>query len=313
METWSDHTAQYELSEQFSLRQADSQEWGVYYSIYYNMTYNGFFKDQGLTMGNGRRKFWIYHDSRKIGGVVVAPNVIFGLFFIPPFNDSYTVMKLLKKALLAWSDRSQGITAYEILPDQIELFSRAGFWPGQFRCRWMQRPTDHFDVAWDDSFVIRIPEVRIEGDQTAWVKEEEIVKFAYDSGVGLIDDVRRSWGNLDVYANWMKQYVLESNENLRQASTLVYDRKTDQLIGSCLISSQDDAPAVYNIAVLPAYTGRGIATKMLQRALSVLREKDEPILRLYVMQGNNAESVYYNLGFIPGPLEVQTCTIPAEG
>jgi ribosomal protein S18 acetylase RimI-like enzyme len=70
-------------------------------------------------------------------------------------------------------------------------------------------------------------------------------------------------------------------------------------------------PATFNITVAPSHREKGIATKMLRRALSVLREQGYAILRLYVMQGNDAEAVYYNLGFVAGPLEVQSCYIPA--
>lgn len=37
-----------------------------------------------------------------------------------------------------------------------------------------------------------------------------------------------------------------------------------------------------------------------------------PLLRLYVMEGNDAESVYYNLGFKPGVQEVQKMYIPVN-
>ncbi|MFK4169671.1 GNAT family N-acetyltransferase [Paenibacillus lautus] len=60
---------------------------------------------------------------------------------------------------------------------------------------------------------------------------------------------------------------------------------------------------------MPTYRGRGLATRMLKRALSVLKDK-YPVLRLYVMEGNDAESVYLNLGFIPGVLEIQSMYIP---
>ncbi|WP_238327914.1 GNAT family N-acetyltransferase [Paenibacillus gorillae] len=70
--------------------------------------------------------------------------------------------------------------------------------------------------------------------------------------------------------------------------------------------------AVYSIGVLPAYRGKGLATLMLKRALSILKDH-YPILRLYVMEGNEAESVYYNLGFAPGVQEIQSMRIPAQG
>ncbi|BBH24412.1 hypothetical protein Back11_57570 [Paenibacillus baekrokdamisoli] len=311
MNDWSEDLTRFDLSDDISIQQADPNDWGIYYSIYYNMEYNGFFKDQGLTMNHWRRKFWIYKGAARIGGVVIAPNVIFGLFFIPPFNEESKVMKLLKQALLKWSDRTKDITAYEILPDQIDLFSRAGFWPGEFRCRWMQRPTEAFTMEWDDDLKISSPELCTEADQVSLTNSEEISKLSYLSYLGMIDGVRRKQTSRDWYTSWTNQFTQESNEKLLLASSLVYDSTTAQLIGCCLVSLQDDVPAIFNITVAPSHRGKGIATKMLRRALSVLREQDHPILRLYVMQGNIAESVYHNLGFAAGPLEVQRCYIPA--
>jgi ribosomal protein S18 acetylase RimI-like enzyme len=74
---------------------------------------------------------------------------------------------------------------------------------------------------------------------------------------------------------------------------------------------QDDYAAVYSIGVITAYRGKGIATMMLKRGLHLLKDK-YPLLRLYVMEGNDAESVYINLGFVPGVQEIQSMYIPAN-
>ncbi len=50
---------------------------------------------------------------------------------------------------------------------------------------------------------------------------------------------------------------------------------------------------------------------MLQRALTSLKG-NYPLLRLYVMEGNDAESVYWNLGFMPGVQEIENMYIPAN-
>lgn len=91
----------------------------------------------------------------------MSPNVIYHLFVIPPFNDSFGILKQLKKLLIQWSDRKEPIRTYEVLPDQVQLYARAGFWPDEFRCRWMQRPTEYFHVNWEDSLRIESPEVEV--------------------------------------------------------------------------------------------------------------------------------------------------------
>ncbi|GEM_PF-5812583 len=40
---WSEYEISYDLNNDYSIRKADSEEWGLYCSIYYNMQYNGFF------------------------------------------------------------------------------------------------------------------------------------------------------------------------------------------------------------------------------------------------------------------------------
>lgn len=305
IESWSKDQERYNLSETVYLQKADPEDWGVYCSVYYSSEYNGFFKESVYDFFLKRDPFWIYEGTKKIGGLVIAPNVIYLLYFIPPFREEAAVMHLLKKALMQWSDPSSPITAYEILPDQSDLFARAGFWPGEFRCRWMQRPTEIFSHDWEESYTVLQPEIIIENDKRRLKSDREIGHFLYKSFAGGIESTRRNQQSFQDYITNLEYYAYECNEHTLAASTLVYDKQTHALIGVCLVSMQDSFPAVYEIAVLSGYTGRGIATYMLKRALTILKQQQFPVLRLYVMQGNRAESVYYNLGFIPGPLEIQ--------
>ncbi|MEK3761587.1 GNAT family N-acetyltransferase [Paenibacillus sp. FSL P4-0338] len=306
---WSEDTISYDLNGEWSIRRAEPKEWGIYCSVYYNMEYNGFFREESYA--NPRRNaFWIYKGGSKVGGVRMSPNVIYHLFVIPPFNDSFGVLKQLKALLIHWSDRKEPIRTYEILPDQVHLYARAGFWPDEFRCRWMQRPTEYFHIKWEDDLRIESPEVEgTEDGGKRFILEEEIARCDFESFRGGLDATRR------------KQFALKdfipgedpnySNEILTQASTLVFDNATDQLIANCRLCLQDDVAAVYSIGVNPAYRGRRLATRMLQRALTTLKGT-YPLLRLYVMEGNDAESMYYNLGFKPGVQEIQKMYIPVD-
>src|SRR5690606_2573657 len=96
--------------------------------------------------------------------------------------------------------------------------------------------------------------------------------------------------------------------SMLNASTLVFDNHTNQLIGACLLFLNDKRrtffPGVFNIGVLPTYRNKGIASSMLKRALTILNA-DYPILRIGVLQGTYAESLYYNLGFMPAEVEVE--------
>lgn len=309
LEKWSIDINTYGLSNGYSIRRAEPEEWGVYCSVYYNMHYNGFFREETYTNPN-RTPYWIYKRETKIGGVRMAPNVIYHLFFVPPFNDSFEVMKQLKRILLQWSDRTQAIKTFEVLPDQANLFARAGFWPDEFRCRWMQRPTDHFEVIWDNNLIIECPEIeQNEMGNKRFVNEDEIAHCDFNSFRGGFEAVRRK--NLSFEDFIPREDPNYTNEILSKASTLVYDKNTGQLIANCRLCLQGNFAAVYSIGVIPTHRGRGLATLMLKRALTILKGK-YPILRLYVMEGNDAESVYLNLGFVPGVQELQNMYIPAD-
>lgn len=306
---WSENMETYDLSSEYSIRKADPEEWGIYCSVYYNMRFVGFFREERFS-ANRNNAYWIYQGASKIGGVRMAPNNIYHLFFIPPFNQSFEVLKLLKKILVSWSDRTQAIKAFEILPDQVHLFAKAGFWPVEFRCRWMQRPTEKFDVTWDDDLIIKSPQIIEEETGTKrFTNENEIAHCDFASFVGGFEALRRNKSSFEQFIP--DEDPALTNENLTEASTLVYDKNTGQLVANCRLCLQDTEAAVYSIGVIPSHRGRGIATYMLQRALTILKGK-YPILRLYVMEGNDAESLYYNLGFIPGVQEVQQMIIPAE-
>ncbi|MCJ8013659.1 GNAT family N-acetyltransferase [Paenibacillus sp. KQZ6P-2] len=302
-------TCLFHLSDEYSIQRAEPEVWGIFCSIYYNMRYNGFFREEKYNTPK-KNSFWIQKGDRKIGGVRMEPNKIYHLFFIPPFNDTFEVLKLLKKMLIHWSDPTKPIKTFEILPDQVDLYARAGFWPDEFRCRWMHRPTDHFEVHWDENFRVDYPQIEEnESGIKRFTKEDEIARCDFDSFSGSIEAARRKKHSIDDFIPSEDPYY--TNELLVKASTLVYDKHTGQLVANCRLCLQDNQAAVYSIGVIPSYRGRGLATLMLKRALSILKE-DYPILRLYVMEGNAAESVYVNLGFVAGVQEIQSMYIPVH-
>nr|WP_223285697.1 GNAT family N-acetyltransferase [Paenibacillus sp. PL91] len=174
----------------------------------------------------------------------------------------------------------------------------------------MQRPTDHFKVIWDNNLIIKCPQ--IEENETGakrFINEDEIARCDFNSFAGGFEAVRRKKSSLQDFIP--SEDPNFTNEILTQASTLVYDKDTGQLIANCRLCLQDNQAAVYSIGVIPTYRGRGLATRMLQRALTGLKDK-YPVLRLYVMEGNDAESVYLNLGFVQGVLEIQSMYIPTN-
>ncbi|TQR44403.1 GNAT family N-acetyltransferase [Paenibacillus popilliae] len=229
---WEPEQHRYALSERVYLLKADKIEWGIYSSVYYNAEYNGFFKDQGYEYEGWRDPFWIYEGEALIGGVVIAPNVMFTLFFIPPFRDVRRIVLLLKEALISWSDLSKDIIIFEVLPDQVELLGRAGFWPSAFRCRWMQRPTEAFVTTWEDCFVVETPEMIQQDGINQLRNENDIAKLLYRSfaGAGSIDAIRRQQTDMQFYQEDIREYVSYTNDLVRNASTIVVDSHTNEVL-----------------------------------------------------------------------------------
>lgn len=301
----------YELSDQFHLQQADNKEWGVFYSVYYNAEYIRFFKGLNPSNQMDLDPFWIYKGRTKIGGVLISPNLMKLLYFIPPFNEQRKIVHLLKEALLKRSDTNLPIHVYEVLQDQVDLFARAGFWPEEHRYRWMQRPTEAVESEWDEDWNVV---------QSIVHDNLSIRSYTDDKGIGHLlyrcysDGMRRANSkqqSISHYITETQTLIREASEDLLRASTLVYDKRNNALIGACLLSMYHDVPIIQHFGVLPTYRRRGVGSNMIKRTLTMLEDL-YPYLRVYVLQGNAVESVYYNLGFMPGPIEINRMLVPVK-
>jgi predicted GNAT family N-acyltransferase len=97
-------------------------------------------------------------------------------------------------------------------------------------------------------------------------------------------------------------------ELCRQASILIRDNASNVLVGACLANLLESITRPENqyaniamMGVRPKYRQKGIATRMVQNTLSTFHEH-YPMLKFGVAAGSSAESFYYSLGFLPGPV-----------
>lgn len=90
---WSADTLQYDLSDEYSIRLADVTEWGLFCTIYYDMGYVGFFREEEFSSSRCSA-YWIYRGESKIGGVRMEPNKMYHLFLIPPFQQGFEIVKV---------------------------------------------------------------------------------------------------------------------------------------------------------------------------------------------------------------------------
>ncbi|MEC0091495.1 GNAT family N-acetyltransferase [Paenibacillus macquariensis] len=299
----------YELSDQFHLQKADMKKWSVFYSVYYNAEYIRFFSGIDLPVMINIDPFWIYKGTTKVGGVVISPNMMRLLFFIPPFQEQSTIVYLLKGILLKWSDITLPIHVYEVLQDQVDLFARLGFSPDEHRYRWMQRPTEPLEHEWNGVSTVVQSIVQSTPITRTLTSDKEIGHLLYRCySDGIQGGISKS-KSISHYITETQIIMKEASEYLLSASSLVYDKRNNALIGTCLLTMHHDVPRIQHLGILPTYRRRGIGTIMIKRSLSMLTDL-YPSVRVYVMQGNAVESLYYNLGFMPGPIEISKMLVP---
>jgi len=276
LKNWTPEESMYELRNGFMLEKAEAEEFPKFYVIYSNSNY--FFSqswDNSMSVIKAANSFyWIMKDNLRVGGVILRPNLIAKLFLIPPYTDTFQMLKAIKPVLLHWSDCSMNINAYEVLPKEIHSYHKMGFRTGETR-RCMIRPTQSYNVEWEDKYQIIAPNM---GHKLIIA---ELFKAAYAGGVDSKKD--------DDFEDKL----------INRASALVFDKNTNELAASCLVSYWMGMPILEDIAVLPLYQGRGLGEKLIKRALSILNQ-NHAAMRLFVTIGNSAEALYYDLGFLPG-------------
>lgn len=292
---WSKNKLIYDLGDGYLLKKAESNEYNDYYTIYFQMkNSNVWFKKSFDIMKSVLDEedpcFWLVKDDKKIGGLFIEPNEIAELFFIPPYEGDDVIFEKLKEILVSWSDNSKDILVVNIPEPQIlKGFEEIGFKKGEGG-KWMIRPTENFKVSWEEDFYTSVLKRE---------NQKEIGQLLYEA-FEVNKNISESY-TLEEYNEWVKEYFDEflNEDILNRASTLVYDKKTNELVGVCYISLWQEWPLVSQIAVKPEYQGKGIGTGMLKVALNILKE-EFCALRLYVEDGNEAEKVYSSLGFLKG-------------
>lgn len=294
-EEWSKDRLIYDLGDGYLLKKAENNQYNDYYTIYSQMkNSNVWFKKSFDIMRSVLDEedpcFWIVKDDKKIGGLFIAPNEIGELFFIPPYEGDDVIFEKLKEILVSWSDNNKDILVVTIPEPQIlEGFKKVGFKKVDGG-KWMIRPTETFKVTWEKEFYTSVPKRE---------NQDEIGQLLYEAFEDN-ENISESY-SLEEYTEWVKEYFDDflKEDILNKASILVYDRKTNVLVGACYISLWQEWPLVSQIAVKPGYQGKGIGTRMLKETLNILKE-EFCALRLYVEEGNEAEKVYSALGFLKG-------------
>lgn len=301
---WSKDLKEYDLKDGYSIEKAQWEEFSVYFAVYEVFKVNVWFRQSFDAYCSVLKDcdicFWIKKDNFRIGGVLLDLNYINCLFLQPPHNEYDLIIGKLKNLLLTYSDSNKPIYVGTVKPDKVKYYQRAGFKSGESR-RCMIRPTEEFHITWDCDYEI----VSVTED-----KKSDIAKLFTEAFSN--EGESKDGTNFQRENESVEFYFAKNPKNtlVNKASTLVYKKKTNELVGACLISIWEDWPNVYDIAVKPSFKKRGLAKNMLKRALTVLKE-GYPTLRLFVTLGNDAELLYHKVGFLAGT-ETTEMILPAR-
>lgn len=298
IENWEEAKEHYLLSNGFTLVRANVAEFGIHFAIYVDRDEEFTYSWNKLSQNPyyDENAFWISKDNKRVGGVVIEPNYSAHFFVESPYAaDKFSIISELNNALLQWSDKNKKIFIYTIHPRDVDYYNRLGY-RRSFARRVMIRPTEIFDdIQWREDLVIKTPTIE---------DADEVGKVLYESYKGGIQYEEFSNNSeeqeIEDTKMFLERYI---STNSMQASTLVYDRNTNELIGVCLAGKNkkdgNEFSKINQVAVMPAYRGHGIAESMLKRALTVLKDIS-PATMLDVTVGNAAEALYYKMGFFPG-------------
>ncbi|MGH4124318.1 MAG: GNAT family N-acetyltransferase [Clostridium sp.] len=298
IEKWEEGKEQYLLNNGFELMRANVAEFGIHFAIYVDRDEEFTYNWNKLSQNSyyDENAFWIFKDNKRVGGVVIEPNYSAHFFVESPYTvDKFSIISELNNTLLQWSDKNKKIFLYTIHPRDVDYYSRLGY-RRNFVRKMMIRPTEIFDnIQWREGLVIKTPTIE-DADEVGKVLHEsykggiQYEEFSNNTQEQEIEDSKM----------FLERYI---STNSMQASTLVYDRNTNDLIGVCLAGKNEDDDNEFSkinqIGVKPAYRGHGIAENMIKRALTVLKDIS-PATKLDVTVGNAAEALYYKMGFFPG-------------
>lgn len=285
---WDEDTKRYILAEGFEIERADSDEFAIYCSTYRNenLAFRKSWDNRYSEMKNTTNCFWINKDEQRIGGVRMSPNYIDNLFLQPPYCNINKVLRILKKILVYWSDKNKDIYTSGVMPSEVQCYKSIGFFEN-ISLHYMIRPTEKFILNWEENIIISCP-----------VKENhiEIAKLFHEAYSGGVDDYVKQ--SIEEHILQVKEFFNEElSSTVKDASILVYDKTTNELIGTCLVGLWDGWPEIFNLAIKPSYRSVGLAEKMIKRALSILKD-EYPVIRLNVLVGNPAEALYDKIGFL---------------
>jgi len=298
--------------ENVKLVKANPDEFAVYAEIYINaevstyetINWKPIFNNRYLS--NAQKDYpkdfthWITKDDVRIAGIMINPFYAEKFFIISPYNDLKELVLYIKKVLhLLAGGENQSLISH-VYGKQKDYLLEAGFKQKKLRLYresledkngwddtffYMMRPTEEFEINWDDNFKVVNPSKEHLED----VKKINISNFPED--------------HEDTLAREATEYF-EYYDNCKiskKAALLVYDKKNNELAASIMAYIWQETAIVEALVVEKEYRGRGLGTNLMKHALNVFHEHGYHALKLCVFKDNlHAIKLYETLGFIKG-------------
>jgi len=270
---------------QYSIRKADQTNYSKCFATYRkNIWFRPSWSFLQQMMLDASDCFWIYRDNKRVAGISLGDNELGSFFMIPPFALTVDIVSFLKDVVIESSESNHRVDAYNVLSEHIEVFMNEGFNILSTR-KCMIRPTEKIDTSLARDLVSVKPNI----DHITNITE--LMNEAYYAGPDQKDT--------DTYKRDLIYYFEHNQAEVIEASTILIQKETKELVGVCLVSLWEETPLIYEIAVKPYYKNKGLGRYMLCRAITHL-DSLYPVIRLFVTSGNSAEYLYSNLGFQSG-------------
>lgn len=241
--------------------------------------------------------WWVMNGTVRVGGAVLAEGLLSHVFLIPPFVDRASLVRALTAHVKGISHGR--IFAHGVEMDELTDYLAAGFrLAAELRgqggeqpeysygfMRAMARPAQAMNVTMPEGLTahaLRLMDVN---------RAAELLVRAYAGRDPMRSDEKQ-------FKEDLKLAVRGADNICKEASCVV--ERGGAPVGVAAITRWEGMALLFDIAVDPDCEGQGIAQYMLARALYALDRHGEPALRLFVEQGNTAESLYRRMGFIGG-------------
>ena len=295
--------------------QADAKKFAIYHTIYtaanifQRFDWNERVDD---ALGNvSAGAYFMYEDEKIVGGFTMKENCINYPFIVAPFDNR----RVFWKAVLDFtsehnkngveenenssnfgenSESNSGIFLNEI-PEADALVLTKNFGANlRWSKRKMLRPTEEFAPTEDDDFFYEAVEIS---------DIDEIVSAIFEAHAS---GHTASFWQPDV--NIIKTSLKKRFDAFGQTSSLhmgsiVRAIRNNKIAGVCIagIYPGEKFATLHQVAVRPAFRRRGVATAMIQKAITSAAEV-APVMTVGVLVDNPSVGLYSRLGFKPGSI-----------